>query len=78
MLSVKTLLRCKASANFHMTVESNRKQENRPKNPCRHVGWVLTQLRARPEVISLKRHTIVLDDDSEKGFGLVSTGFFHK
>jgi len=33
---------------------------------------LLKQLRARPGVVFLKRLTIILDEDSEKGFGLVS------
>ena len=33
---------------------------------------LLSQLRQRVGVIFLKRLTIILDEDSEKGFGLVS------
>ena len=33
---------------------------------------LLKQLRTRPGVVFLKRLTIILDEDSEKGFGLVS------
>jgi ribonuclease P/MRP protein subunit RPP1 len=43
-----------------------------PKTHVNILDGLLTQLRTRPGVIFLKRLTIVLDDDSEKGFGLVS------
>lgn len=44
-----------------------------PKTHVNILDGLLTQLRARPGVVFLKRLTIILDDDSEKGFGLVST-----
>jgi len=44
-----------------------------PKTHVNILDELLTQLRTRPGVLFLKRLTIVLDDDSEKGFGLVST-----
>lgn len=43
-----------------------------PKNHVNLVEGLVEQLRKRPGVVLLKRITIVLDEDSEKGFGLVS------
>lgn len=43
-----------------------------------HVNTVeilVNQLRQRPGIVYLKRLSIVLDEDSEKGFGLVSEIF---
>lgn len=40
-----------------------------------HVNTVeslVKQLRQRPGIVYLKRLSIILDEDSEKGFGLVS------
>ena len=39
-----------------------------------HVNYLeslISRLRTRPGVVYLKRLTIILDSDSEKGFGLV-------
>jgi ribonuclease P/MRP protein subunit RPP1 len=44
-----------------------------PKTHVNILDGLLKQLRARPGTVFLKRLTIVLDNDSEKGFGLVST-----
>lgn len=33
---------------------------------------LVSQLKRRPGIVFLKRITIILDEDSEKGFGLVS------
>jgi len=79
-------LTCKASANrmtvgytviafnhYYQTV--NKKID--PKTHVNVLDGLLTQLRARPGVVFLKRLTIVLDQDSEKGFGLVSTCLRH-
>jgi ribonuclease P/MRP protein subunit RPP1 len=43
-----------------------------PKTHVNILDGLLEQLRARPGTVFLKRLTIVLDNDSEKGFGLVS------
>ncbi|OAX42023.1 PHP domain-like protein [Rhizopogon vinicolor AM-OR11-026] len=43
-----------------------------PKTHVNILDGLLTQLRARPGVVFLKRLTIVLDEDSEKGFGLAN------
>lgn len=52
---------------FNQTVE--RKVD--PKTFVNTLDPLLGQLRKRPGVVYLKRLTIVLDEDSEKGFGLV-------
>lgn len=52
---------------FNQTVE--RKVD--PKTFVNTLDPVLGQLRKRPGVVYLKRLTIVLDEESEKGFGLV-------
>ena len=43
-----------------------------PKTHVNIVEAVLGQLKPRPGIVFLKRLTIILDEDSEKGFGLVS------
>ena len=52
---------------FNQTVE--RKVD--PKAFVNTLDALLSQLRKRYGIIYLKRLTIVLDEDSEKGFGLV-------
>jgi ribonuclease P/MRP protein subunit RPP1 len=42
-----------------------------PKTHFNAVEGVLGQLKPRPGIVFLKRLSIVLDEDSEKGFGLV-------
>ncbi|KAG6853762.1 hypothetical protein C0991_001592 [Blastosporella zonata] len=42
------------------------------KNHVNTVEGLLSQLKKRPGIIYLKRLTIILDDDSEKGFGLTN------
>ena len=42
-----------------------------PKNHSNFLDGLLNQLRPRPGILYLKRLNIVLDQDSEKGFGLV-------
>ena len=54
---------------FNQTVE--RKID--PKTFLNTVDPLLVQLRRRQGIVYLKRLTIVLDEDSEKGFGLVSS-----
>lgn len=44
-----------------------------PKSHVNTLDPLLSQLRKRPGVAYVKRLTIVLDEESEKGFGLVST-----
>jgi ribonuclease P/MRP protein subunit RPP1 len=44
-----------------------------PKTHDNILDGLPTQLRSRPRVVFLKRLTIILDKDSNKGFGLVST-----
>jgi ribonuclease P/MRP protein subunit RPP1 len=44
-----------------------------PKTHDNILDGLFTQLRPRPRVVFLKRLTITLDRDSNKGFGLVST-----
>jgi hypothetical protein len=46
-----------------------------PKTFVNALDPLLRQLKKRPGVIYLKRLTIVLDEDSEKGFGLVRSYF---
>ncbi|KAG0705103.1 RNase P subunit p30-domain-containing protein [Suillus ampliporus] len=53
---------------FNQTV--NKKID--PKTHVNVLDGLLTQLRARPGTVFLKRLTIVLDNDSEKGFGLTN------
>ena len=43
-----------------------------PKTHVNTVQSLLGQLRKRPGIVYLKRLSIILDEDSEKGFGLVS------
>ncbi|KAI0319990.1 RNase P subunit p30-domain-containing protein [Amylostereum chailletii] len=43
-----------------------------PKTFVNALDPLLSQLRKRPGIIYLKRLTIVLDEDSEKGFGLIN------
>jgi ribonuclease P/MRP protein subunit RPP1 len=43
-----------------------------PKSHINTVESLVNQLRQRPGIIFLKRLSIILDEDSEKGFGLVS------
>jgi ribonuclease P/MRP protein subunit RPP1 len=47
-----------------------------PKTFVNVLDPLLRQLKKRPGVVYLKRLTIVLDEDSEKGFGLVRS-YFH-
>lgn len=42
-----------------------------PKSHVNILDGLVSRLRSRPGVVYLKRLTIVLDEDSEKGFGLV-------
>lgn len=42
-----------------------------PKTHINVVEGVLGQLKPRPGIVFLKRLSIILDEDSEKGFGLV-------
>ena len=42
-----------------------------PKTHFNFLDPLLVLLRRRPGIVFLKRLTIVLDEDSEKGFGLV-------
>ncbi|KAF9653623.1 PHP domain-like protein [Thelephora ganbajun] len=44
-----------------------------PKAHQNHAQTLISQLKRRPGVAFLKRITIILDEDSEKGFGLAST-----
>jgi ribonuclease P/MRP protein subunit RPP1 len=46
-----------------------------PKTFINALDPLLRQMKKRPGVIYLKRLTIVLDEDSEKGFGLVRSHF---
>ncbi|EGN94609.1 hypothetical protein SERLA73DRAFT_22476, partial [Serpula lacrymans var. lacrymans S7.3] len=43
-----------------------------PKNHTNILNGLITQLKRRQGVVFLKRLTIILDDDSEKGFGLTN------
>ena len=48
---------------------------NKRVDPKTHVNYLeslLGRLRTRPGIVYLKRLNIILDADSEKGFGLVS------
>ncbi|KAL4257386.1 RNase P protein component 3 family protein [Pleurotus pulmonarius] len=42
------------------------------KSHCNVLDSLLPQLKQRPGVVFLKRLTIILDEDSEKGFGLIN------
>ena len=57
---------------FNQTVE--RKVD--PKTFVNVLDTLLPQLRKRSGVVYLKRLSIVLDEDSEKGFGLVRLCLF--
>lgn len=57
---------------FNQTVE--RKVD--PKTHVNTLDPLLAQLRKRQGVVYLKRLTIVLDEDSEKGFGLVCSATY--
>lgn len=46
-----------------------------PKNHVNVLDSLLSQLKKRPGLVLLKRLTIVLDEESEKGFGLVRVEF---
>jgi ribonuclease P/MRP protein subunit RPP1 len=46
-----------------------------PKKHTNYLDALLKELRPRQGIIYLKRITIVLDNESEKGFGLVHTHF---
>lgn len=48
-----------------------------PKSHVNILDSLVAQLKSRPGVILLKRLTIILDQDSEKGFGLVSFLLLH-
>ncbi|KAG1754374.1 PHP domain-like protein [Suillus lakei] len=57
------------------TVVAFNQSVNKKIDPKTHVNildGLLTQLRVRPGTVFLKRLTIVLDNDSEKGFGLTN------
>lgn len=43
-----------------------------PKSHVNILENLVAQLKPRPGIVLLKRLTIILDQDSEKGFGLVS------
>ena len=53
-------------------VQSAGAQNGEPKIHVNTVQSLLGQLRKRLGVVFLKRLSIILDEDSEKGFGLVS------
>lgn len=42
-----------------------------PKTHVNILDILLERLKKRPEIMFVKRLTIILDEDSEKGFGLV-------
>ena len=51
---------------------------NKKVDPKTHVNvldGLLSQLKSRPGIVYLKRLNIILDEDSEKGFGLVRKPF---
>jgi hypothetical protein len=48
-----------------------------PKTFVNALDPLLRQLKKRPGVVYLKRLTIILDEDSEKGFGLVRSYFYN-
>lgn len=52
---------------FNQTV--NKKVD--PKTHINILDILLKQLKPRNEILYMKRLTIILDEDSEKGFGLV-------
>jgi ribonuclease P/MRP protein subunit RPP1 len=43
-----------------------------PKSHVNTLDNLVSQLRQRPGTVFLKRLSIILDEDSEKGFGLVN------
>lgn len=51
------------------------KSKVEPKTFINTLDPLLLQMKKRPGVVYLKRLTIVLDEDSEKGFGLVRSNF---
>jgi ribonuclease P/MRP protein subunit RPP1 len=51
------------------------KSKVEPKTFINTLDPLLRQMKKRPGVVYLKRLTIVLDEDSEKGFGLVRSNF---
>ncbi len=59
---------------FNQTV--NKKVD--PKTHVNILDILLKQLKSRKEILYMKRLTIILDEDSEKGFGLVGLHIIYK
>lgn len=54
------------------------KSKVEPKTFINTLDPLLRQMKKRPGVVCLKRLTIILDEDSEKGFGLVRSYFLNR